>query len=120
MTDRIVLTGLRVFGYHGVFASERREGQEFVIDVELETDTRAAASTDAHEDAVDYAVVAQHAADIVSGEPVNLIETLAERIAVALLADDRVSSVHVTVHKPSAPIPLTFDDVAVRIRRVRE
>jgi dihydroneopterin aldolase len=119
VSDRIVLTGLRVFGYHGVFDTERRDGQEFVIDVELEIDTAGAARSDAHDDAVDYAVVAQRAADIVGGEPVNLIETLAERIADALLADDRVSAVHVTVHKPSAPIPLTFDDVSVRIRRSR-
>jgi len=102
-----------------VFEAERRDGQDFVVDVELDTDTRAAAASDDLADTVDYGMLAQRLAEIVAGEPVNLIETLAERLAVACLADSRVSVVVVTVHKPSAPIPLQFDDVAVRIRRTR-
>jgi dihydroneopterin aldolase len=119
MSDRISLTGLRVRGYHGVFDHERREGQEFLIDVGLDVDTAPAATSDDVAETVDYGMVAQQVAVIVAGEPVRLIETLAARIATACLADVRVSSVTVTVHKPHAPIPLTFDDAAVTIVRSR-
>jgi dihydroneopterin aldolase len=119
MTDRIALTGLRVRGFHGVFDHERRDGQEFVIDVGLDVDTAPAAVSDDVTDTVDYGVIAQQVAVIVAGEPVCLIETLAARIAAACLEDSRVGSVTVTVHKPHAPIPLTFDDAAVTIVRSR-
>ncbi len=102
-----------------MFDHERREGQDFVIDVGLDVDTVPAATSDDVADTVDYGVVAQQVAVIVAGEPVRLIETLASRIAAACLADVRVSSVTVTVHKPQAPIPLTFDDAAVTIVRRR-
>lgn len=119
MSDRIRLTGLRVRGTHGVFAHERRDGQDFVVDVELELDTRPAAATDDLADTVDYGTLAQHIAEIVGGEPVNLLETLAERIAEACLADERVTVAIVEVFKPQAPIPLEFGDVSVRVRRSR-
>jgi dihydroneopterin aldolase len=119
MRDRIFLTGLRVFGRHGVFDFERAEGQDFVVDVELELDTRVAAASDDLADTVDYGGLAQGLADVIEGEPVNLLETLAERLAKVCLADARVSAATVTVHKPLAPIPLAFGDVAVRIRRER-
>lgn len=119
MTDRIRLTGLRVRGNHGVFEHERRDGQDFVIDVELELDTRAAATSDDLADTVDYGSLAQHIAEVVGGDPVNLLETLAERIAEACLSDARVQTVGIEVHKPQAPIPLSFEDVSVHIRRSR-
>jgi 7,8-dihydroneopterin aldolase/epimerase/oxygenase len=115
----IALTGLRVRGYHGVLAHEREEGQEFVVDLELRTDTRAAATSDALADTIDYGAVAQAVAAVVAGEPVDLIETLAQRIADVVLIDPRVESVTVVLHKPKAPIPLTFDDVSLRIERSR-
>jgi dihydroneopterin aldolase len=71
-------------------------------------------------DTVDYGVLAKTIASIVGGEPVNLLETLAQRIADACLADARVQRVAVSVHKPAAPIPLAFDDVVVTIERSRE
>ena len=117
MSDVIELTGLRVHGRHGVYDHERREGQTFVVDVRLEIDTAAAARSDDLSDTVNYAGLAEALAEVVSGEPVNLIETLADRLAVVCLADRRVSAVDVTVHKPEAPIPLSFSDVAVRVRR---
>lgn len=120
MSDHIVLRGLVVRGYHGVFEHERSDGQDFVVDVELEVDTTVAARSDQLGDAVDYGAVAAAVAAVVSGEPVNLLETLAQRIASACLADVRVTSVEVSVHKPQAPIPLTFGDVAVTIVRSRE
>jgi dihydroneopterin aldolase len=119
MSDSIRLSGLRVRGHHGVFEHERRDGQEFVVDVELHVDTRTAAASDDLADTIDYGVLAQHLAEVVGGDPVDLIETLAERLADVCLADDRVGTATVTVHKPHAPIPLQFEDVAVRITRTR-
>lgn len=117
--DEISLTGLTVFGYHGVFDHERRDGQEFTIDLTLGLPLAAAAASDDVADTVHYGELADHVAAIVAGEPVNLIERLAARIADAVLEDDRVQNVAVTVHKPHAPIEQTFSDVAVTLRRRR-
>ncbi len=117
--DRITLRGLRVFGRHGVLPAERRDGQEFLIDAVLWLDTRAAAGTDDLAGTVDYGALAEQLARIVAGEPVALIETLAERLASACLSDPRVSRAEVTVHKPQAPISVPFADVAVTITRHR-
>jgi len=118
-SDRVSLRGLKVWGHHGVFDHERADGQDFLVDVVLYFDTRAAARSDDLADTVNYAAVAQSVTSIVGGEPVNLIETLAARIATACLDDRRVESVEVSVHKPDAPILLPFDDVVVTIRRSR-
>ncbi|MDP3711650.1 MAG: dihydroneopterin aldolase [Mycobacteriales bacterium] len=117
MSDLISLTGLRVRGHHGVLASERADGQDFVVDAVLTVDTRAAAASDDLADTVDYADLAARLAAVVSGDPVDLLETLAARLAETCLADRRVISARVTVHKPQAPIPLAFDDVAVTVVR---
>lgn len=117
--DTITLTGLRVRGNHGVFDHERRDGQDFVVDAELEVSVAAAAASDALADTVDYGALAARLADVVAGEPVNLLETLVTRLADACLADPRVAAATVTVHKPQAPIPLTFADVSVTVRRER-
>lgn len=113
--DSITLTGLKVYGYHGVFDFERREGQDFIIDVTLHTSTRAAAASDALIDTADYGTLAEEIAAIIAGEPLNLIETLAERIAEHCLTV--AASATVTVHKPAAPVPVAFDDVSVTITR---
>ena len=117
--DRITLTGLRVRGHHGVFDFERADGQDFVVDVELEFDTAAAAASDELADTVHYGELAESLAAVIGGEPVNLLETLADRLCRACLADVRVATATVTVHKPQAPIPLSFTDVSVTIRRVQ-
>ncbi|WP_188241709.1 MULTISPECIES: dihydroneopterin aldolase [Microbacterium] len=119
ITDEITLTGLRVFGRHGVYDQERRDGQDFVVDVTLRVDTRGAAASDDVADTVHYGEMAQQIAAIVAGEPVNLLETLAERIADHLIRLEPVDSARVTVHKPQAPIPLSFADVSVTIERTR-
>ena len=119
MSDRIALHGLTVRGNHGVFDFERRDGQDFVIDVDLELDTAPAAASDDLTDTVHYGELAEGLAAVVAGEPVNLLETLADRLVAVCLADPRVEAATVTVHKPQAPIPLTFGDVAVTIRRTR-
>ncbi|MGV0585694.1 dihydroneopterin aldolase [Mycobacteroides chelonae] len=119
MTDRIELRGLKVFGYHGVFEHERRDGQEFSVDVTVWLDLDTAAATDQLTDTLDYGELAQRAAAIVSGPPRNLIESVAGAIADDVMTDARVHAVEAVVHKPDAPIPLTFSDVAVVARRSR-
>jgi dihydroneopterin aldolase len=117
--DRITLTGLRVHGRHGVHEHERTHGQDFVIDATVWLDLDPAAATDQLSATLDYGALAQRAAGIVAGEPCNLIETVAARIATDVLTDLRVQAVEVTVHKPTAPVPLSFTDVSVTTRRSR-
>ena len=119
MADRIELRGLTVRGHHGVFEHERRDGQDFVVDITVWIDLATAAASDDLADTLDYGVLAQRAAEIVAGPPRKLIETVAGAIAEDVMADDRVHAVEVVVHKPSAPIPLQFADVAVVARRSR-
>ena len=118
--DLITLTGVRAWGRHGVLPEERRAGQEFVVDVSLQiADLDRAVGSDDLRDTVDYGAVAAAIVAIVEGEPVNLIEALAGRIAEECLAFRPVRSVTVTVHKPHAPIPVTFADVTVELTRSR-
>lgn len=118
-TDLVTLTGLRQRGFHGVLPAERRDGQDFVIDAVIETDTAPAAATDDLARTVDYAALAQRLAAVVGGDAVDLIETVAQRLADAALLDPAVEAVTITVHKPQAPVGLPFADVSVTIRRVR-
>jgi dihydroneopterin aldolase len=117
--DVIEIRGIRGFGRHGVFEHERADGQEFVVDVRLELDTRPAAASDNLADTVNYGVVAEQVHKAIETDPVNLIETLAQRIADQVLKNDLVEEVEVTVHKPQAPITVPFDDVTVTIARRR-
>jgi len=117
--DRMVIAGIEVSGHHGVLPDERQEGQRFVVDVELELDLSAAAALDRLEATVDYAALVGEVAAIVGGEPCELIETVAARVAGRCLDDDRVVAVEVTVHKPDAPLPAPAGDVAVTLRRER-
>lgn len=117
--DEITLTGVRAFGYHGVLPEERRQGQAFVVDATLYLSTAAAAASDDVTDTVHYGDAAERIAAIVAGEPFNLLESVAARIADDLLAYDLVKMVSVTIHKPQAPIPVPFSDVSVTIRRAR-
>jgi dihydroneopterin aldolase len=117
MNDLISLNGLRVWGRHGVLPEERRDGQDFLVDAELTVDTRPAAATDELSATVDYAALADQLVAVVAGEPVQLIETLAARLAEVCLADDRVLSAKVTVRKPSAPLPHAFSHVSVTVVR---
>ena len=117
VSDIIMLTGIRGHGHHGVFTAERRDGQEFIVDINVHLASSKAAKSDALADTVNYAVVADLVHERIIGEPVDLIETLAENIAAAVLSLSGVSSVEVTVHKPQAPITVPFADVALRIVR---
>ena len=117
--DRLVLTGLECWAHHGVLEHEKASGQRFVIDLELAVDTRPAAASDDLADAVDYGALALAVKAAVERDPVDLIETLADRIAGTCLLEPRVEWARVTVHKPDAPIPAAFTDVALRITRTR-
>jgi dihydroneopterin aldolase len=116
-TDSITLTGLRVNAHHGVYEFERENGQDFVIDVTVWLDLARAASSDEVAETIHYGELAVEVADAVRRDPVDLIETVAERIAAVVLAHAAAQRVQVTVHKPDAPIEVPFTDVAVQITR---
>lgn len=118
--DTITLTGITAQGFHGVFDDERRNGQPFVVDVVLHADLRPAGLSDDLTLTAHYGELAEQVAAIIAGEPLNLIEALAERIAGAVLDGFAgISAVDVTVHKPQAPITVPFGDVSVTIHRDR-
>ena len=117
--DRVTLRGLTARGRHGVLERERTEGQTFVVDLALGLDTAPAAAHDDLSRTVDYGVLAEQVTAVVEGEPVQLIETLAQRIADTCLTHEVVTEVEVVVHKPDAPIAVPFNDVTITIKRSR-
>lgn len=119
MSDRIELRGLTVRGNHGVFDFEKRDGQDFVVDITVWMDLTQAAATDDLKRTMHYGELAEAAAAIIAGPSRDLIETVSAEIADHVMTDERVQAVEVMLHKPSAPIPLTFTDVAVVAHRTR-
>ena len=120
MSDKIIVTGIEVYGRHGCSEAERRRGQIFKIDVELDLDLSVAADSDNIKDTVDYATIIFGVERTVSGTPRNLIETVAEEIAATILENfARVEAVKVVLHKPNAPLPIKYKDAAVSIVRTR-
>ena len=117
MADRITLTGLELFGHHGVYPAEKRDGQRFVVDMTVWLDLTDAVATDDLARTANYGALADLAARVVTGPSRDLIETVAGEIADEVMRGYPVHAVEVTVHKPSAPIPRTFADVSVTIRR---
>ncbi|HEU5155519.1 MAG TPA: dihydroneopterin aldolase [Streptosporangiaceae bacterium] len=117
--DRVALRGLRARGRHGYLPAERELGQEFVVDVVLGFDTRPAAAHDDLSRTVDYGALTGRLVALIEGPPVNLIETLAERLAAVCLDHPHVEEAEITVHKPNAPMPYRFEDVSVTIHRAR-
>jgi dihydroneopterin aldolase len=117
--DRLAVLGIEAIGHHGVFDFEKRDGQLFKVDLALGLDTRPAARSDDLQDTVDYGSLVAAVKKAIEHDPVDLIETLAERIAGVCLTDTRVEWAEVTVHKPDAPIEATFSDVALTIHRSR-
>ena len=120
MTDELAVLGIECFGHHGVFEFEKRDGQTFVIDLVLGLDTAAAAASDDLRDTLDYGSLVASVKAAVETDPVDLIETLAQRIATVALTDGRVQWARVSVHKPDAPIDATFADVTLTITRKQE
>src|SRR5450631_1636607 len=119
MTDRIVLQRISARGFHGVLDAEKRDGQDFVVDVMLEVDLRRAGRSDLLAHTVNYAEVAADIVALITGPSLDLIEKLADRIAAAVLRRPLVQAVEVTVHKPQAPIGVPFGDVKVVVERRR-
>jgi len=117
MLDRIRLTGIRGMGFHGVLPHERVNGQTFIVDIDAWLDLAPAAASDDLSQTVDYSSLAAGVLTIVEGEPVDLIETLAEHIAQHVLGVSRITKVEVTVHKPQAPVETPLDDVSVTVVR---
>ena len=117
--DRITVHGLTAHGFHGVYPAEREHGQTFRADAVLELDTAPAAATDDLELTVNYAELAQRLHAVLTGEPVDLLETVAQRLADVCLANPLVDAVEIAVHKPEADLGVPFDDVVVTIRRGR-
>ena len=117
--DTIAIRGLRAHARHGVYAREREQGQIFRVDAVLEVDTRGAAATDDLDRTVNYAELAQRLHEVLAGEPVQLLETIAQRLADVCLGYDLVEAVEITVHKPEADLGVPFEDVTVAIRRTR-
>ncbi len=115
--DQIAVTGIRAFGYHGVLPHERQVGQWFVVDLVLALDVTAATDADALNKTVDYGELTAETVRLVEGEPAQLIETLAARIAEYCLTHRLVARAEVTVHKPHAPLPAHAVDVAVTVVR---
>jgi 7,8-dihydroneopterin aldolase/epimerase/oxygenase len=120
MSDVIFLKGLALHAYHGVMQHEAKVGQTFHVDLQLDIDLGGASRTDKLKDTVSYDLVVKTATEAFCGRRFRLVEAAAGAVAEAILARcPQVRSVHVTVHKPHAPIAATFEDVGVTIARVR-
>ena len=120
MSDKMILTGIEVFGYHGCTVEEQKLGQKFLVDVELDLDLSKSGKSDNLSDTVDYSKVIAQVEKIVGGEPRILIETVAEEIAAKILDDfELVDGVTITLHKPHAPLNFKYVDAAVKIYRER-
>ncbi|GAA4333556.1 dihydroneopterin aldolase [Klenkia terrae] len=119
MPDQIAVRGLTAHAHHGVYAVEREQGQTFRVDAVLDVDTAPAAADDDLARTVNYAELAQQLHAVLTGEPVDLLETLAQRLADVCLANPLVDAVQITVHKPEADLGVPFDDVTVTINRTR-
>ncbi len=114
------IAGIEGHGYHGLFDVERENGQPFIVDVELELDLSTAGKSDNLNDSIDYNDVSILIHNEIVGPPVKLIETLAENISSKILkAYPTVQEIKTTVHKPRAPISVSFGDVSVTIKRER-
>jgi dihydroneopterin aldolase len=120
MSDYISLIGISAIGFHGVFPDERRDGQKFAVDLKLLLDLKPAGTSDDLNLTVNYASVATSVVEEITGEPLDLIEALAERICKRVLGDFKlIDQMEVTVHKPNAPVGVEFSDISVTIVRSR-
>jgi dihydroneopterin aldolase len=117
--DKITLTGLKVYGYHGVLNKERKKGQEFIVDISVSYKSNKAVDTDDIEYAINYSEIALIAKQVIEGEPKNLIEKVADDIATKIIEKFDVKTVRVTLHKPNAPLDVIFDDVSVSVERMK-
>ena len=119
MNDSIRITGLELFGHHGVFDFEKRDGQRFVVDLTVWLDTDGASDSDNLAQTLDYSKLVNKVAGVVQGEPVDLIETLASRVLDVVWGFDQANSAEVTIHKPDAPVEFPVADISVTMKRER-
>ena len=118
MSDRISLTGISATGFHVVFPEESRDGQIFIVDLELSLDLKPAGKSDDLTKTINYASVATLVVEEITGDPLSLIEALAHRISKRVLGEfPQIDSILVTVHKPNAPVGINFKDISVTIER---
>lgn len=115
--DKIKITGIKTFGYHGVFENEKKSGQEFLVDIEYKYETKEAIENDEINQAIDYGAVITQVKSIVETGSKNLIETVADQIARQLLNDFKINWVKVTLHKPHAPVDISFKDISIVVER---
>lgn len=115
--DAITITGIRAMGFHGVFEEEKRDGQEFIVDLRIEKDLSVAGSSDALVDTVDYGAIAKVTKELIESGSFDLLERLATVIADRIRSEFQIDAIEVTVHKPNAPIGFPISDIAVTIRR---
>lgn len=118
--DKIVMEQLTFYGYHGVFAEEKKLGQHFIVDLVLELPLKEAGETDELEKSIDYSEVYTCVQEIVEGKPYKLIEAVAETIAQSLLSTfDLLTRCTIKVTKPNPPIKGHYRSVAVEVTRTR-
>lgn len=115
--DEIAILGVRGFGFHGLFEDEKREGQEFIVDLKIHADLSHAGKSDEIESTIDYGAVASRVKDLIETGSFNLIERLAEVIAEKVKSEFAAEAIEVTVHKPNAPVAVKLADISVTIRR---
>jgi dihydroneopterin aldolase len=121
MRHKISITGLRVFAHHGVFDFERQNGQDFYIDASIWVDGDKAAFSDDLNHTAHYGDLAKGLVELTKNNPVDLLETLAQRLLDYALnfGGGKVLKAKVTVHKPGAPIPYEFEDVSITVKAKR-
>ncbi len=117
MPDHVFLSGMRFRAHHGVLAGERTQGQDFLVDVDLEADLRGAGQSDDLDRTIDYRLVYGIVKDVMLGTSHNLVETLAEMIATKILTLDRATAVTVRVRKPQVKLPGPLESAGVEIHR---
>ncbi|MBR3039668.1 MAG: 2-amino-4-hydroxy-6-hydroxymethyldihydropteridine diphosphokinase [Lachnospiraceae bacterium] len=118
MKDEIIISGLKVFAWHGVYEEEQEKGQNFIINARLALDTSQAGATDSLEDSVDYAKVCLFINDFMRINRFNLIEAVANQMARKIMVRfPMTQSVELEIMKPEAPIPVPFETVSVKIER---
>lgn len=122
MRHKITITGLRVFAHHGVFDFERQNGQDFYVDASIWIDGDKAAFTDDLNNTAHYGDLAKGLVELTKNDPVDLLETLAQRLLDYSLnfGGGKVLKAKITVHKPGAPIPYEFEDVSITVKAKRE
>lgn len=119
--DKIMLNGMRFYGYHGLFPEENKLGQEFIVDAELFLDLHKPGSSDDMNDSIDYGRVFEMVQERVEGQAKNLIEALAEEVAQDLFtAFSLLKACKIRITKPNPPIAGHYDSVAAEIYRERE